>query len=40
MEEKSRNILLSEDKIKARIKELGAGIEEYYRDKNSMFYLY
>ncbi|NLP28045.1 MAG: hypoxanthine phosphoribosyltransferase [Clostridia bacterium] len=33
MEEKSRNILLSEDKIKARIKELGAGIEEYYRDK-------
>ncbi|NLM35263.1 MAG: hypoxanthine phosphoribosyltransferase [Clostridiales bacterium] len=33
MEEKSRNILISEDKIKARIKELGADIEQYYKDK-------
>ncbi|NLZ48561.1 MAG: hypoxanthine phosphoribosyltransferase [Clostridiales bacterium] len=33
MEEKSRNILISEDQIKARIKELGANIEQDYKDK-------
>lgn len=33
MEEKSRNILISEDKIKSRIKELGADIEQYYKGK-------
>lgn len=33
MEEKSRNILISEDKIQLRIKALGADIEQYYKDK-------
>lgn len=33
MEEKSRNILISEDKIQSRIKALGADIEQYYKDK-------
>ena len=33
MEEKSRNILISEDKIQSRIKALGADIEQYYKTK-------
>lgn len=34
MEEKSRNILITEENIKKRIKELGSIIEADYKDKN------
>ena len=34
MEDKKRNILISEEKIQARIKELGTEIEKDYKDRN------
>ena len=40
MEDKKRNILFSEEQIKARVKELGEEITKDYEVRKFIYYLY